>query len=66
MAKQPNQYTKQTQTKSTSATDKPSFGESLDSWSAEELHKRASELDIPGRSEMKKDELIKAIRKRQK
>ena len=31
-------------------------------WTSEELYDRAQELDIEGRSDMKKDELIKALR----
>ncbi|AXH98081.1 DUF7218 family protein [Ornithinimicrobium avium] len=31
-------------------------------WTVEELHDRAAELDIEGRSDMDKDELIKALR----
>ena len=30
-------------------------------WTVEELHDRAAELDIEGRSKMDKDELIKAL-----
>jgi hypothetical protein len=35
---------------------------SYEDWTVEELRKRAAELDIRGRSSMKKDELIKALR----
>lgn len=35
---------------------------SYDDWTVEQLRKRAAELDISGRSDMKKDELIKALR----
>ena len=35
---------------------------SYDDWSVDELHKRAAELDIEGRSSMTKDELIEALR----
>lgn len=35
---------------------------SYDDWSVEDLRKRAAELDIEGRSSMKKDELIDALR----
>jgi len=31
-------------------------------WTVDELHDRAAELDIEGRSSMDKDELIKALR----
>jgi hypothetical protein len=33
-----------------------------DQWTREELYERAQELDIDGRSEMDKDELIDALR----
>ena len=35
---------------------------SYEDWSKEELYGRAQELDIPGRSDMTKDELIHALR----
>lgn len=35
---------------------------SYEDWTVEELRKRAAELDIEGRSSMKKGELIKALR----
>ena len=35
---------------------------SYDDWTLDELHDRASELDIAGRSSMNKDDLIKALR----
>lgn len=35
---------------------------SYDDWTVDELHDRARELDIEGRSSMDKDELIKALR----
>jgi hypothetical protein len=35
---------------------------SYDDWTVDDLRKRAAELDIEGRSEMKKDELIEALR----
>lgn len=35
---------------------------SYDDWTRDELYSRAQELDIQGRSEMTKDELIEALR----
>jgi hypothetical protein len=35
---------------------------SYDDWTVDDLRKRASELDIEGRSSMSKDELIDALR----
>ena len=35
---------------------------SYDDWTVEDLRKRASELDIDGRSRMNKAELVKALR----
>ena len=35
---------------------------SYDDWTVEDLHRRAAELDIPGRSSMHKDALIDALR----
>jgi hypothetical protein len=36
--------------------------ESYDDWTVDDLRSRAAELDIEGRSDMKKDELIEALR----
>ena len=35
---------------------------SYEDWTLEDLHKRASELEIEGRSSMNKEQLIKALR----
>ncbi len=35
---------------------------SYEDWTVEDLRKRAAELDIEGRSSMKKDDLIEALR----
>ena len=35
---------------------------SYEDWTVDELHERARDLDIEGRSSMNKDELIKALR----
>ena len=48
--------------KTTSGTGNPNTG--LESRSKDELYNRAKELDIEGRSDMSKDELVKAIRKK--
>jgi hypothetical protein len=37
---------------------------SYDEWSVDDLRERASELDVEGRSDMNKDELIEALRNR--
>lgn len=52
-----------TENESTSGTGNP--GSSLEDRSKDQLLNRAKELDIEGRSEMDKDELIEAIRARQ-
>jgi DNA end-binding protein Ku len=41
----------------------PTKGEELEGWSKADLYDRAQELDIPGRSGMTKQELIRAIRR---
>lgn len=37
---------------------------SYDDWTVDELRRRAAELDVDGRSKMRKGELIKALRNR--
>jgi hypothetical protein len=37
-------------------------GGSYDDWTVTDLHKRAAEIGIPGRSSMSKSELMKALR----
>jgi hypothetical protein len=49
-----------TPNKTTQGTGNPNKG--LEARTAAELHNMASEMKIPGRSKMKKDELVKAIR----
>lgn len=51
-------------------TDRQTAGERggkqppYEDWTAEELYERAQELDVDGRSDMDKDELIRALRER--
>lgn len=52
-----------TENETTRGTGNPN--EPLDERTVEELRNRAEELDIEGRSEMDKDELVSAIRDRQ-
>lgn len=52
-----------TPNKRTSGTGNP--GRSLEDRSREELYNRAKDLGIEGRSKMKKDDLVTAIRERQ-
>lgn len=49
--------------KRTQGTGNPTH--SLEDRSKEELYNRAKDLDVSGRSKMKKDELVKAIRQKQ-
>jgi hypothetical protein len=42
--------------------DKPGSGQAYETWSRADLLERATELKIPGRYQMKKAELIKALR----
>lgn len=51
-----------TPNKTTQGTGNPN--EPLDARSKQELYNRAKEMDIEGRSKMKKDELVKAIRRK--
>jgi len=48
--------------KTTSGTGNPNI--SLENRSKQELYNRAKDLDVEGRSDMSKDELVRAIRKR--
>ncbi|MDX6510754.1 MAG: hypothetical protein QOE36_258 [Gaiellaceae bacterium] len=41
----------------------PGRGEALEELTKDELYSRAQKADIPGRSEMTKDQLIRALRK---
>lgn len=52
-----------TPNKTTQGTGNPTH--SLEDRTKKELYNRAQELDISGRSKMDKDELVKAIRKKQ-
>lgn len=51
-----------TPNKTTQGTGKP--GKSLDDRTKDELYNMAADLDVEGRSKMKKDELISAIREK--
>lgn len=44
------------------ASEKGGQSPSYDEWSKDDLYDRAQELDIEGRSDMTKDELIEALR----
>ena len=46
----------------TDVAEKGGESGSYEDWSVEDLHERARELDIDGRSDMDKDELIDALR----
>jgi hypothetical protein len=46
------------------ASKKGGKSESYEDWSVDELRERAAELDVEGRSDMSKDELVKALRNR--
>ena len=50
---------------SSSSSSSSSGGGGLESRTKDELYDRAQELDIEGRSDMSKDELVKAIRDKQ-
>ncbi len=52
-----------TPNKTTQGTGNPTH--SLDDRTKDELYNRAKELDIDGRSKMNKDELVKAIRRKE-
>lgn len=52
-----------TPNRTTQGTGNPTRG--LEARSKRELYNRAKELNIEGRSDMKKDELVRAIRKKQ-
>ncbi len=52
-----------TPNKTTQGTGNPTH--SLDDRTRDELYNRAKELDIDGRSKMSKDELVKAIRRKE-
>lgn len=52
-----------TPNKTTQGTGNPNTG--LEARTRDELYNRAKELDIEGRSKMNKDELVRAIRKKQ-
>lgn len=44
------------------ASEKGGHAPPYEEWTADELHERARELDVDGRSDMTKDELIAALR----
>jgi hypothetical protein len=46
------------------ASEKGGQNPSYDDWTVEELRDRAAELDVEGRSDMDKSELIQALRSR--
>lgn len=45
-----------------SGTDQPGPGVAYEQWTKAQLYERAQELDIQGRSQMTKDELVAALR----